>query len=280
MQHNCTNYHSHCDFCDGRAPMEAFVEAAIACGMDAYGISSHSESPEPGRTLRSSTYAAYFAEIARLRAKYEHQIELYTAMEIDYLDEKRNAASSFYRNMPLDYSIGSIHFVPAPDGGWMSVDGAYDGFRQRLAARFGDDVRKVVELFFEQSNKMVKAGGFTICGHADKIALNASCFSPAITQEAWYEELAYHYICSLADKDILVEVNTKAWEQHHRLFPSVEWFPLLRQLGLKLVVNSDCHYPERVNSGRIEALQLLRQAGIENVWELHRGRWQAVPIGV
>lgn len=77
-------------------------------------------------------------------------------MEIDYLDEKRNAASSFYRNMPLDYSIGSIHFVPAPDGGWMSVDGAYDGFRQRLAARFGDDVRKVVELFSSKVTKWLR----------------------------------------------------------------------------------------------------------------------------
>ncbi len=280
MQNNLVNYHSHCDFCDGRAPMEAFVEAAVACGMKAYGVSSHTESPEPGRTLHRDTYAAYFAEIARLREKYRHQIELYAALEIDYIDEARNAASPMYRRMPLDYTIGSVHFVPAPDGGWMSVDGAYEGFRERLAARFGNDVRAVVELFYEQSRKMVAAGGFTICGHADKIALNASYFHPGITQEAWYEELASQYIHSLAGKDFLVEVNTKAWEQHHRLFPSVEWFPLMRRLGLKLVVNSDCHYPERVNSGRLQAMQLLRQAGIREVWELHSGRWAAVPICV
>ena len=280
MQYNLVNYHSHCDFCDGRAPMETFVGAAIARGMNAYGISSHTEAPEPGRTLRRDTYAAYFAEIARLREKYKRQIELYAALEIDYIDEERNAASPMYSKMPLDYTIGSIHFIPAPDGGWMSVDGAYNGFRERLDARFGNDVRTVVELFYEQSRKMVATGGFTICGHADKIALNASCFAPDITSEPWYEELAYRHLSSLAGKDFLVEVNTKAWEQHHRLFPSVEWFPLLRRLGLKLVVNSDCHYPERVDSGRFQALQLLRQAGIERVWELHAGRWAAVPICV
>ena len=31
MQYNHTNYHSHCNFCDGRGAMEEFVKAAIEC---------------------------------------------------------------------------------------------------------------------------------------------------------------------------------------------------------------------------------------------------------
>ena len=278
MQNNLVNYHSHCDFCDGRAPMEAFVEAAVACGMKAYGVSSHTESPEPGRTLHRDTYAAYFAEIARLREKYRHQIELYAALEIDYIDEARNAASPMYRRMPLDYTIGSVHFVPAPDGGWMSVDGAYEGFRERLAARFGNDVRAVVELFYEQSRKMVAAGGFTICGHADKIALNASYFHSGITQEAWYEELASQYIHSLAGKDFLVEVNTKNLLRKRELYPNVKYLSLLREMDIPVLVNSDCHYPDLVNDGREEAFELLRQNGFDYTRELVHGRWEDVPL--
>ena len=36
---NLTNYHSHCDFCDGHAPMELFVREAVKEGFSSYGIS-------------------------------------------------------------------------------------------------------------------------------------------------------------------------------------------------------------------------------------------------
>ena len=40
----CTD-HSHCNFCDGKAPAEDFVRAAIEAGFHSYGISSHSPLP-------------------------------------------------------------------------------------------------------------------------------------------------------------------------------------------------------------------------------------------
>ncbi|KAA6305198.1 Histidinol-phosphatase, partial [termite gut metagenome] len=42
---NLTNYHSHCAFCDGRAPLEEFIKAAIAQGFTSYGVSSHAPLP-------------------------------------------------------------------------------------------------------------------------------------------------------------------------------------------------------------------------------------------
>ena len=40
-----SNYHSHCDFCDGRSFPEDFVKFAIRNGFRAYGFSSHSPLP-------------------------------------------------------------------------------------------------------------------------------------------------------------------------------------------------------------------------------------------
>ena len=47
---NLTNYHSHTSFCDGKAPMEAFIAEAVRQGFTSYGVSSHA--PLPFRTLR------------------------------------------------------------------------------------------------------------------------------------------------------------------------------------------------------------------------------------
>ncbi len=279
-KHNLTNYHSHCDMCDGHAPMERFVEEAVACGMSAYGITSHTTFPVGDRSLQPHTYPLYFTETARLREHYRNKIELYVGLEIDYIDEERNPASAIYRDMPTDYTIGSVHFIPTNNGEWMCVDGAYNKFRERMQHYFGDDIREIVTRFYRQSSNLIRCGHFTMHGHPDKIALNASQFQADITTEPWYEEMAVSHLRSLAGGDFLVELNTKAWEEHKRLFPSVELLPLVKKLGLRLVVNSDCHYPDKVNSGRYEALQILRQAGIDTVWELHNRRWQEVSIGI
>lgn len=277
-RYNHTNYHSHCDFCDGHAPMQAFIEAAVSCGMTAYGVTSHTTFPTPGKSLQPDTYETYFKEFSRLKSLYNDKIELYVGLEIDYLDEVRNPRTPFYATLPTDYTIGGVHFIANERGEWMCTDGSFERFGENIARYFNNDIRRVVELFYAQSRRLIACGHFDICAHPDKIALNASQFNPDILHETWYEELAYNHLCSLKGGDFLVEVNTKALDRHNRIFPAVEWLPLVRQLGLKLVVNSDCHEPSMIEAGRYETLQILRDAGIHTVWELHNNRWREEEI--
>ena len=53
----------------------------------------------------------------------------------------------------------------------------------------------------------------------------------------------------------------------------------LKELNIPVVVDSDAHRPENINSGREEALRALKKAGFTHVMELHGGLWQQVPIG-
>lgn len=55
---------------------------------------------------------------------------------------------------------------------------------------------------------------------------------------------------------------------------------MIRELGIPVVVNSDAHFPELINAGRLEALIALREAGFQTVCELHGGRWQEVAIEI
>ena len=75
---NLTNYHSHCSFCDGKAPMEDFVKSAIAAGFTSYGISSHAPLPfETCWTLSQERVPDYLQEIGRLKQRYAGEIEIY-----------------------------------------------------------------------------------------------------------------------------------------------------------------------------------------------------------
>lgn len=105
---NLTNFHSHCNFCDGKAPMEDFVKSAIVAGFTAYGISSHAPLPFDTRwTMRRDRVDDYLEEIRALKEKYRDKIELYAGMEIDYLQEEWNPAIAYFQHLPLDYRIGS-----------------------------------------------------------------------------------------------------------------------------------------------------------------------------
>ena len=107
-----SNYHSHCTFCDGRSTPEDFIKFAVAHGFRAYGFSSHSPLPfETFWNMSKDDMPEYLTEIERLKKKYSDRLEIYVGLEIDFLDESYNASIPYFRNLPLDYRIGSIHFL-------------------------------------------------------------------------------------------------------------------------------------------------------------------------
>lgn len=86
-----SNYHSHCSFCDGRSMPEEFVKFALAKSFRAYGISSHGPLPfETFWNMSAFDMPEYLVEISRLKDKYQGHLEIYTGMEIDYLDTTYN----------------------------------------------------------------------------------------------------------------------------------------------------------------------------------------------
>lgn len=75
----------------------------------------HPISPLPFETfwnMSKDDMPEYLTEIERLKKKYSDRLEIYVGLEIDFLDESYNASIPYFRNLPLDYRIGSIHFLP------------------------------------------------------------------------------------------------------------------------------------------------------------------------
>ena len=278
---NLTNYHSHCLYCDGRADMEAFVRFALSGGFSSYGFSSHAPLPFPTSwTMEWDRMDDYLSEFHRLKAKYADRIELYVGLEIDYLDETSHPGIARFRNLPLDYRIGSVHMLPTADGEVVDIDVPADTFCRLVDVRFGGDLDRVVHLYYDRLLRMVELGGFDIVGHADKMHYNASCYRRGLLDEEWYDDLVRSYFQEIARHGYQVEVNTKSYLDKHVLFPNVRYFSYLNRLGIRVQVNSDAHYPERINDGRREALQALHRAGYRSVMELHDGTWQPVPLTV
>jgi len=278
---NLTNYHSHCSFCDGRAPFEEFVKEAISQGFYSYGVSSHAPLPFPTQwTMEWEQMEAYLDEFNNLRQKYADEIELYVGLEIDYLNEESNPSVARFTELPLDYRIGSVHLLYDAAGEVVDIDCSPAVFKERVDRHFNGDVLRVVRMYFDRLFRMVELGGFDILGHADKMHYNASCYHPGLLDEPWYEALMKDYFSLVASRGYLVEINTKAYDSLGTFYPNSRYWELMKEYQIKILVNSDAHYPERINAGRMEALRLLQAKGFATVAELHQGSWREVPIVV
>lgn len=263
-------FHSHTEFCDGRATMEAFAREVVARGFTHYGFSPHCPLPIVSPcNMRREDVGRYLSEVDRIKGEYGGHCRFYAAMEVDYLGESFGPSSREISELPLDYVIGSVHFVANRKGRLVDVDGRFESFRRKMRDYFDDDIRYVCEAFYARSLAMVEAGGFDIIGHFDKIGQNASYFQPGIEDEEWYQALVSDLVDRIIshnarhpERPLTVEINTKAYADHSgRLFPHPRHWGRLAEAGVPLIVNSDAHVPALIDASREMTFSMLEQAG-------------------
>lgn len=276
---NLTNYHCHSTFCDGRADMEMFIRFAISNQFTSFGFSSHAPLPFPTNwTMEWDRMNDYIAEFNRLKEKYRDDIELILGLEIDYINNDYNPAISKFTKLPLDYRIGSVHLIPNKNEKLIDIDCSSVRFRDIVDNYFDSDIEYVVQLYYKQILKMIESGGFDILGHCDKIHYNASCYDSNLLNSKWYNTFMHEYLEKINRHGYQIEINTKSYYDLHTFYPDIRYFSFLNDIGAHVQVNSDSHYPDRINYGRIEALQALQAAGFKYVMEWHNDKWQEVSI--
>ena len=255
------NFHSHSRYCDGHGSLEDYVRVALSERYTHYGFSPHSPIAIPSPcNMKTDDVPVYLAEVDMLKAAYKGRIELFAGMESDFLSPEHGPANAYFQSLPLDYRIGSVHFLPSLDGDgrYYDIDGPYKRFRRYVDTYYDSDLRKVVELYYSQSTMMVQCGGFDVLAHLDKIAQNGAQYMPDLEQQPWYREVLDAYLDTVIDSGLTVEINTKAYERTGRLFPIPDAIKKLRRGGVTLIVNSDSHYPDRITSGRAFIVTLFQ----------------------
>lgn len=252
------NLHAHTQFCDGRDTMADIAGSAHAAGMACLAFTPHSPVPiDSPCNMDKNRVAEYFEESRRLHVIHTPDMEIMTSLEIDFLGHDWGPHIDYFQNLPLDFRLGSVHFVPNQNGILLDCDGRYERFMRYLKEGYGGDLRYVVEKYFEQVLTMIERGGFDLLGHFDKIAGNAAMADPEIETYGWYESLVEDVISHVEGTDIVVEINTKAYDVKSRFFPSEIWWEKLLDAGIALAVDSDAHYADKVTAGRTEAFSIL-----------------------
>ncbi len=260
--------------------MEDFVRFAIAKGVKRYGFSAHA--PLPFHTSWNMDLDAlpyYKQEFFRLKEKYDTEIELFLGLEVDYIQDVFDSKSNLYDTNDIEYKIGSVHYLDAmPEGGFFSVDGKFYNFQKKLNEIYDGDIRTATRRFFEVSSNMVRNGGFHIVGHLDKIAQNGMNCPGFDISEKWYTGLVTDYLELIKSQEMMIEINTKSFLELGITYPDVHFFPIIKELDIPVMVNSDCHYPDKILDGFQPVYKLLKKAGINTTMELTEKGWSEVML--
>ena len=252
------NLHAHSQFCDGRDSMEEIAQGAVEAGMRYFAFTPHSpvniESP---CNMDADRIGEYFEEFDRLRERHRADMTLLRSLEVDYLSPDWGPHIDYFQKMPLDFVLGSVHFVPNQDGVLLDCDGRFERFQKYLKEGYQGDLRYVAEKYFEQVLLMMERGGFELLGHFDKIAGNGAMADPELEDQPWYEALVDDVISHAKSSGVVVEINTKAFADKGRFYPAERWWPKLISAGIPLAIDSDAHYRGKVTAGRAEAFRLL-----------------------
>ncbi|WP_066627358.1 histidinol-phosphatase [Labilibacter marinus] len=275
-----TNYHGHCKYCDGHGEIETYILQAIENKMPAIGISSHAPVPfDCFWTMKQENLHQYLSDIGCLEEKYGSGIDVLTSLEIDYIPDVTGPDFPFLKDIKLDYKIGSIHFVDQfQDGEHWAIDGSFDEFKKGLDEIFNGDIKTVVQRFYHLNREMLKTQKFDIIGHFDKIKMHNATEPLFDENEEWYKQELNETLDCIKENNVIVEINTKSFERNGLLFPGVELFSIMLEKGIDITINSDAHYPEKLQVGYEYVADELIKAGYKTLKEYKNKTWVNVPF--
>jgi histidinol-phosphatase (PHP family) len=285
------NYHTHCDFCDGKASAKDMAAAASAAGYQVLGFSSHAPLPFPTDwNLPAERLAAYVAEIRRLAADWApggqaaegagRPLEILLGLEADWIEGVTGPAT--WAGQGFDYLLGSVHYVrTGTDKAW-TVDAPIEEFDANLASEAGGEARLVWKAYWRAVAELVAAGGFEILGHLDLVKKNnggGRCFDEA---EPAYLAAAREAIELLRGRDIVVEVNLGgiARGKTKEPYPSLPLLRMAREAGARICFSADAHAPGHLGVALEAGRELAEAAGYRSVAVLSGGSWREVALNL
>ena len=105
------DYHTHSKYSDGKNTYQEMVLKAQNLGLKEIGLSDHFCLEYPKWAIKKQDYNKLIKEINELKTKHNSNTKIKFGLETDYLPDKENEIKNYLNQFPLDYVIGSIHYI-------------------------------------------------------------------------------------------------------------------------------------------------------------------------
>jgi len=275
-----SNFHQHSQYDDGVNTIEDHVKSAIEQDVISLGFSGHCPVPyENGWSMKKEDLPKYFKDIELAKAKYGDRIQLYRSLELDFIPGMLTPSDEWIKDLALDYTLGSVHFVGTYDHGrpW-EIDGPHQTFLKGLHEIYNGDVKYVVKKYFDLTRQMILDASPEVVGHLDKIKMQNRGFWSE--DDDWYRDEIYHTLEEIKAKNVIIEVNTRGIYKKltPEPYPGPWILKQIQEMHIPIQLNSDAHHPREITQRFRYVAGLLKSIGFNEMMIFLDHQWQTIPF--
>jgi len=295
-----SNLHSHTPLCDGKSDPYEMVREARSKGFSSFGFSSHAPVLFPlDWTLSNETLDVYFRLMNELNEAHGHLIQFYSGLEIDYLHEGMGSSSEPFASLPLDFTIGSVHYVSGrksdfPGGDSItvnppliesygdefvafSIEGSSEEMQAIINQVYGGDKRLIVEDYYRNMRDMLTIHKPDILGHFDLVKKNNKALNLFNEDDEWYMSSVLSVLDVLKKTGVILEINLggMARGKVSEPYPSSWIIKEAISRDIPLTLSADIHQAGKLEFGYENMEKSLREWGCLYLWYLMDEEFQA-----
>lgn len=261
-----TSYHNHTNMSDGACTLEEQIEGARLAGLDELGISDHyvaHPTLQVDWSMPADGLPLYVQRLQHAAAQLR-EMRLRIGVEADYFPENVELLRARLADLPLDYVIGSVHYV-----GEFPID-EHKRYWDAMAADERDAMWRV---YWKRIGEMARTGLYDMVAHIDL----PKKFGHRPTADLTAERNAA--LDAIAESGMAIEINTAGWSlPAQEAYPAPEILRAARERDIPLVINADAHSPKHLTRDFNKARALARECGYSEVVRFDRRKQYAVPL--
>ncbi|MFX1377695.1 MAG: histidinol-phosphatase HisJ [Promethearchaeota archaeon] len=265
------DWHTHNELCrHAVGSIEDYIKQAIKLNLDLIGISDHfpyeylknssvliEEVPYQEYAMKLSEVELYFSTIQKLKKKYDNDIQIRIAFEIDYFRSQEELLIKYLKKRVdlIDYILGSVHMLHGKSRLF-----AFDDERFLSMYKEYENIDIIYLEYYHNLQDMINSDKFEfdILCHFD---LPKKYNKRAINKDLVMNEAIK--TLELAKKlDLTIEINTGGLrKQVKEQYPSFEIIERMYELDIPILLSSDAHHPDDLGYKFNKMLKLLRKIG-------------------
>lgn len=262
-------------FCDHATDtLREVIEAAIAQGIDTFGVSEHAPRTEDRFTYDEeralgwdaahfeSLFCAYIDELKALADEYADRITIVRGYECEVVPEREHVAimDRWRTRGGFVFRVGSVHYVRE-----LQVDGPRPAFERALEVFGGIELLAVA--YYDRVAQMVADLRPEVVGHLDLIRKHgAFCGlidTPAVVAA---QDRALEAVRQF---DGILDLNTAGWRKNLGTpYPGPALVRRAQAMGIPFCFGDDSHGVRDVGFGLDEARAYLLEHGVRSITTL------------
>jgi histidinol-phosphatase (PHP family) len=282
------DWHTHNSLCKHAVgSIEDYIKKAIEFNIDLIGISDHfpyeylsseipslKDIPYEGYAMPTTNLDSYILQLEALREKYEDQIDIKAAFEIDFFKHQDHILNKYLKNYldKLDYILGSVHVLFGKAGVFAFDDG-------RFLNKYKEyDVNDEIYIeYYDSLQIMIKSPTFEfdIVTHFDL----PKKFDKRVEDKDLVMEKAIKTLELVKKRDLCVEINTSGLRKKVKeQYPSIDIIKIIYELDIPILLGSDAHDPIHISYKFEEITKLLKNIGFTQLAHFEKRKRSFIEI--